>query len=64
MTHLFGMLFSIFADELWLGFMDISIRSVSEKDASNLTRIYNHYVSNTYVTFETEPVASLDMADE
>ena len=42
--------------------MDISIRSVSEKDASNLTRIYNHYVSNTYVTFETEPVASLDMA--
>ncbi len=42
--------------------MDTSIRSASETDASSLTRIYNHYVSNTCVTFETEPVACLDMA--
>ena len=42
--------------------MHTTIRSASEEDAVQLTRIYNHYVSNTIVTFETEPVVPQDMA--
>lgn len=42
--------------------MDTTIRPVSERDAAQLTDIYNHYVSNTYITFETEPVVTEQMA--
>lgn len=37
--------------------MDIKIRPASEEDVAELTDIYNHYVSNTHMTFETEPVS-------
>ena len=43
--------------------MQISIRSASDEDAVQLARIYNHYVSNTVVTFETELVAPQAMAE-
>jgi len=42
--------------------MTISIRSAKESDAAALARIYNHYVSATCVTFETDPVPAPDMA--
>lgn len=37
--------------------MEVSIRSINVDDAAGVAVIYNHYVSNTYFTFETEPVA-------
>lgn len=42
---------------------DIDVRPVSDADAGSVTRIYNHYVANTVVTFETEPVESINMLD-
>ncbi len=42
--------------------MDISLRSANESDADSLARIYNHYIANTYITFETEPVSATEMA--
>ena len=33
-----------------------------ESDIGAITRIYNHYVINTIITFETEPVPVEDMA--
>lgn len=42
--------------------MTISIRSAQESDAAALARIYNHYVSATCITFETNPVSTPDMA--
>lgn len=41
--------------------MDISIRSAKADDASSIAGIYNHYVSNTLATFETELVTTQDM---
>ena len=38
------------------------IRLASGADAEALARIYNHYVSETVVTFEEEPVAPGEMA--
>ena len=43
--------------------MDMTIRSASEKDATELADIYNYYVSNTVITFETEVVTSKQMAE-
>lgn len=34
----------------------ISIRSATDSDAPALTDIYNHYVVNTHITFDLEPV--------
>lgn len=42
--------------------MDTKIRPASERDAAELADIYNYYVSNTYISFETEPVAAEQMA--
>ncbi len=42
--------------------MDFSIRPVNEDDAAELARIYNHYIAETHVTFETEDVSPADMA--
>lgn len=42
--------------------MDISVRPAKPSDADCLARIYNHYVSSTCVTFETEPVPAAEMA--
>jgi L-amino acid N-acyltransferase YncA len=39
----------------------IVIRSAGTDDAEAITRIYNHYVRETIVTFEEEPVSSAEM---
>lgn len=38
------------------------IRTATSADAADLARIYNHYILNTVVTFETEVVAAPEMA--
>jgi len=38
------------------------IRSARESDAAMIVEIYNHYVSNTTVTFEQSSVAPAEMA--
>jgi L-amino acid N-acyltransferase YncA len=38
------------------------IRPATAADAEPIARIYNHYVLRTIVTFEEEPVTTLDMA--
>lgn len=38
------------------------IRGVAEADHEAVARIYNHYVANTIVTFEEEPVRAEEMA--
>lgn len=38
------------------------IRMAAAADAAALARIYNHYVRETIVTFEEEPVADVEMA--
>ncbi len=38
------------------------IRSATARDADAIAGIYNHYVVNTPVTFETEPVGVVEMA--
>jgi L-amino acid N-acyltransferase YncA len=42
--------------------MDLAIRPARAADAAALARIYNHYVSETCVTFETAPVTQAEMA--
>jgi phosphinothricin acetyltransferase len=41
---------------------ELSIRPAELSDAPVLARIYNHYVSNTVVTFEEDPLSDDDMA--
>ena len=41
--------------------MDMKIRPATVDDAHALARIYNHYVLETVVTFETTPVTRTDM---
>jgi L-amino acid N-acyltransferase YncA len=38
------------------------IRSATTADAAAIAAIYNHYVLNTIVTFEEEPVSAAEMA--
>lgn len=38
------------------------IRKATATDASSIAGIYNHYVKNTVITFEEEPVSVSDMA--
>ena len=42
--------------------MNTIIRPATERDASEVARIYNHYIAETVVTFETDPVTQRDMA--
>jgi L-amino acid N-acyltransferase YncA len=42
--------------------METSIRSASERDAAEIAGIYNIYVSQTCITFETDPVQAPEMA--
>jgi len=39
----------------------ITIRGATPNDASDLARIYNHYIEHAVTTFETEPVSSAEM---
>lgn len=41
---------------------DVLIRPFSPADVPALTRIYAHYVTDTVITFETEPPTEADMA--
>ena len=41
--------------------MDHSIRIATTADADRIAEIYNHYIANTVVTFEEEPVAGDEM---
>jgi L-amino acid N-acyltransferase YncA len=41
----------------------VTIRPADRTDADSLARIYNHYVTETVVTFEERPVSPGDMAD-
>ena len=38
-----------------------SIRQAEERDAGQIADIYNHYITNTTITFETESVSVDDM---
>lgn len=38
------------------------IRKVSVHDAAHIAAIYNYYIKNTTITFETEPVSEQEMA--
>jgi L-amino acid N-acyltransferase YncA len=38
------------------------IRAATASDADAIARIYNHYITNTIVTFEEDPISSADMA--
>ena len=42
--------------------MEVLIRPAAATDATDVARIYNHYVLTTSITFETEAVASSEMA--
>jgi L-amino acid N-acyltransferase YncA len=42
--------------------VSFEIRPASSKDADAIARIYNHYVENTVITFEEEPVSVQAMA--
>ncbi len=44
-----------------VGFMDAIIRPAVKNDATQMARIYNHYVANTCITFETEAVPAPEM---
>ena len=41
---------------------EIVIRPVVPTDAEALSRLYNHYVAKTHVTFEEDPITSHEMA--
>ncbi len=43
--------------------MNRSIRPVTREDAAEIARIYNHYVAETYITFETDVVSVAEMAE-
>ena len=39
----------------------VTVRAVAAEDAEAIATIYNHYVTNTIVTFEEEPVAAAEI---
>lgn len=41
---------------------DLTIRFATSRDAEAIASIYNHYVENTVVTFEEEPVSHAEIA--
>lgn len=43
--------------------MDAIIRTAEQRDAPEISRIYNHYIEHSYITFETEPVPASEMAE-
>ncbi|MCC8363327.1 N-acetyltransferase family protein [Lysobacter sp. A6] len=40
----------------------MDIRPAEQDDAAAIAAIYNHYVATTCITFETEPVSTVEMA--
>lgn len=43
--------------------MTISIRPATVNDAAAIADIYNHYVTETCITFETDPVSASEMSE-
>jgi L-amino acid N-acyltransferase YncA len=43
--------------------MTVSIRNVAAEDAAKICDIYNHYVRNTVITFEQQPVSVPEMQE-
>ncbi len=41
----------------------VTIRPAAADDAQDIARIYDHYIANTIITFETESVDAGDMAE-
>ena len=41
--------------------INTNIRPVAETDAEAITKIYNHYITDTTVSFETEPITTEEM---
>lgn len=41
---------------------DLAIREALPGDAAGIARIYNHYVSQTVITFEEDPVSTTEMS--
>ena len=41
----------------------LSIRQAEERDAGRIAEIYNHYILNTKITFETEAGSAEEMAE-
>jgi len=39
-----------------------AIRAIRDSDVDDVTRIYNHYIETSIATFETEPLAAIDMS--
>ena len=39
----------------------VAIRAATPADAEVLARIYNHYITDTVVTFEETPITAMDM---
>ena len=42
--------------------MELSVRPANSGDSAELARIYNDYIANTHITFETESVGAQEMA--
>ena len=42
---------------------DVVIRSAAPADAGAVARVYNHYIADTIITFEEEPVSAGEMAE-
>lgn len=42
--------------------MSARIRTAHEADAGDIAAIYNHYIAESCITFETDPVSETDMA--
>ena len=40
---------------------EMNIRNVTLDDAATICNIYNHYIENTAVTFETVPISEIEM---
>ena len=41
----------------------LTVRTFCPTDVEEMTRIYNHYVTETTVSFETEPLTTGDMSE-
>lgn len=41
----------------------VGIRAVAAADAGSIAEIYNHYITDTVVTFEEQPVSRAEMAE-
>ena len=43
---------------------DIAVREVTMDDVIDITKIYNHYVEHTTLTFDLAPITELEMEEK